>query len=267
MCKSVLKVLVGTAYFSAVCGAATSNAVEIKQTKRSEVKEKQIESPVVQGKQVKPYCLPRGGLYVGLGTGWGTFTTDYNDAKAEDSHINTKTVFHSGIHFDTFGGIGFCLPGSDFYLGVELRAATGNYEGRTEAMVSHDLYLIQDLKSRFSSELAGRIGYRILDDSMLYARVGLCLLHFSNKQRCVEKETDEIDYAEDQSAFALAGRFGLGLETMLMDRHVIRLEVNCTISAPENAKSVYDDHSGNEIFKGKLQFRVMEASIQYVVPF
>jgi hypothetical protein len=101
---------------------------------------------------------------------------------------------------------------------------------------------------------------------MIYARVGFALLRFSNDQTIEAKELTEHDKSDDHKGFVLAGRFGLGLETMLVDKHIIRLEVKCTISKSQDVKDVRSDIANKVIFGGKLQFRFAEANIQYVIP-
>jgi opacity protein-like surface antigen len=214
-----------------------------------------------------PFCLPWGGWYCGGGLSWITFTSDYNDAMAEEGHhVNVQTVHHSGAGFDCFGGYGLYPFKNNTYCGLELRAAFSTTHGELHTIISHDTYLMQKVKVPFSVELATRVGYRIRDDSMVYARVGLAFLRFSNEQTVEERDIAEKDKSDDHTGFVAAGRFGLGLETMLVDKHIIRLEVKCTISKSQEVKDVKNDADNRKIFGGKLQFRFADVNIQYVVP-
>jgi opacity protein-like surface antigen len=185
----------------------------------------------------------------------------------EGHHVNAQIIHHGGAGFDFFGGGGLYPFKNNMYCGFEVRAAFCTSHGNLHTIIDHDTFLIQKVKAPFSIELAARLGHRIRDDSMVYARVGLAFVHFSNDQTV--KHTDmhvEYDKSDDHKGFVAAGRFGLGLETMLVDKHIIRLEVKCAISKSQEIKDVKNDVDDSKLFGGKLQFRFADANIQYVIP-
>ncbi len=208
------------------------------------------------------------GWYVGGGLGFSTLSEDYNQTQHTMGACNLQNTRYGGLLFEAFGGVGTYIPDSKVYTGVELRLGINTNKPDINETISDGKKLIQTAKIKCIGELAGRLGYKVWDDSMAYGRVGITYLGFNNEQKLDVNIAghQEKDYGNHEGT-AWGLKFGLGIERVITKGHLIRLEANYMITQSEDIKAIVDDATGLTLLSGKIQFRSLDVALQYVYDF
>ena len=157
-----------------------------------------------------------GGPYAGLQIGHGAVATRNMGIRSGGTEVDINRSSHGPL-LGGFAGYGAML--GDFYLGAEAEADVSNVDWNIERDPNGRIY---SAEHEYSFGFAGRLGHRLSDSTLLYARAGMVRTRFD-----VHYSTTNVTVRAQDTQTGL--RFGGGLELGLGGDARLRLDYSRTV--------------------------------------